>query len=258
MAINYQAIPLNTAATLDIFPDEIIILILTQQILDLRSLKVLMSVSSRMRQLCNHVLKYNRLPAMQLSLTVDQEGKSKVTSKFEFSHFCPLSLNTLFTSNQPTARRYYTDKAYPVIRSMAIEDTCHVQSSSESVASSSATLVGSDSSSVAKQPSYTTTPFNSIPVYHLGNAKKLSAQKEGFHILQVSPRSTNHESSWKLAYRITDKHKPEYFLTPINITIGFEHLLKLDALNTDTNNNIERMHYAKTVNKMKNWVNRLF
>lgn len=258
MTIKYQDIPLNITTTLDIFPDEIIILILTQHVIDLRSLKVLMSVSSRMRRLCIHVLKCNRLPAMQISLTVDQEGKSKVTSRFEFSHFCPLSLNTLFTSNKPTARRYYTDKAYPVIRSMAIEDACHIRPSSESIVSSSVTLVGSDSSSVAKQPSYTTEPFGSIPVYHLGNAKKLSAQKEGFHILQVSPRSTNHESSWKLAYRITDKQKPEYSLTPINITIGFEHLLKLDALNADTSNNIEKIHYTKTINKIKNWVNRLF
>lgn len=262
MAIEYQAVH-NMASPLNTFPDEIIALILSQSSMDIKSLRTCLSVSSKLRRISLYILEYHRLPATQLFLTIDQEGKSKMTTRFEFSHFCPVSLNTLYTSNQPIARRYYTDKAYPVVRSMAIEDASFdIQSSSASIASStSGTLVGSCSSSslsVAKQPGYTSTPSDLASVYYHGNAKKLSAQKEGFHILQVSPHLTNHGPSWKLAYRITDKRKPEYYMTPINISIGFKHLVKLDALNHNANVIVTSEPPLKSMNKVKHWVNRLF
>ncbi|CEP12184.1 hypothetical protein [Parasitella parasitica] len=236
--------------TLDILPDEIIILILSECVIDLKTLTSLMSVSSRLRCLSIHVLAHYRLPATSLLITIDQEGKSKVTTQFEFSHFCPESFNTLYTSNHPTARRYYIEKAYPVVRSMSIKGTCLVQPLS---ASSSTTFVGSDRPLLAKQPSCTTKLSDPALVYHYGNPKKLSAQEEGFHILQVSPYSTNHGSFWKLAYRVTNKHKPEYYLTPVNISIGFKHLLKLNALNSG-DFNIEKAPFKKTLNKVMSWV----
>ncbi|CAO3630744.1 unnamed protein product [Mucor fragilis] len=265
MATEYQAVP-NRASPLEGVPDEIITLILSQSSIGINSLRTCMLVSSKLRRISLYILEYHRLPATQLFLTIDQEGKSKITTRFEFSHFCPVSLTTLYTSYQPIARRYYTDKAYPVVRSMAIGDVnCDIQSSSASIASSTSdTLVGSCSSSssslsVAKQPSYTSTPTDLASVYYHGNAKKLSAQKEGFHILQVSPHLANQGSSWKLAYRITDKRKPEYYLTPINISVGFKHLMKLDSLNQDMDVNMARRKLPlKNINKVKHWVNRLF
>ncbi|GAN05398.1 hypothetical protein MAM1_0090c04869 [Mucor ambiguus] len=231
----------------------------------IKSLRTCMLVSSKLRRISLYVLEYYRLPATQLSLMTDQEGKSKITTRFEFSHFCPVSLTTLYTSHQPIARRYYTNKAYPVVRSMAIENaSCDIQSSSASIASSiSSTLVGSYSSSsstpVAKQPRYTDTRSDLASVYYHGSAKKLSAQKEGFHILQVSPHLANQGSSWKLAYRITDKRKPEYYMTPINISIGFKHLMRLDARNQDMDVNVVTKSLpSKSMNKMKHWVSRLF
>ncbi|KAL9552686.1 hypothetical protein MBANPS3_003644 [Mucor bainieri] len=243
MTIEYQAVPTNSSP-LEAVPDEIIALILLQPSIDIRSIRTCMAVSSKLRQISLYILEYHRLPATQLSLTIDQEGKSKMTTRFEFSHFCPMSLATLYTSYQPLARRYYTDKAYPVVRSMAIEDTSYeTQSSSASIASStSGTLVGSSSSSssassVAKQPSYTNTPSDSASVYY----------------------HANQGSSWKLAYRITDKRKPEYYLTPISISVGFKHLMKLDALNQgiDVNETTEKSS-LKSINKMKQWVNQLW
>ncbi|KAL0136082.1 hypothetical protein V8B55DRAFT_1568459 [Mucor lusitanicus] len=242
MAIEYQAVP-NKASSLEAVPDEIVTLILSQPSIGIKALRTCMSVSSKLRRISLYILEYHRLPATQLSLTIDQEGKSKMTTRFEFSHFCPVSLTTLYTSYQPMARRYYTDKAYPVVRSMSIEDTsCDVQSSSASIASStSGTLVGSCSSSsstsVAKQPSYTNTPSDLASVYY----------------------HANQGSSWKLAYRITDKRKPEYYMTPINISIGFKHLMKLDALNQGVDANVAtRKLPLKSMNKMKHWVNQLF
>lgn len=253
----------TTTTTLDTFPNEIIILILTKcAIIDLKTLKILMSVSSRMRRISIHVLTCIRLPAIQLSLVIDQEGKSRATSKFEFTHFCPLFQNVLFTSQQPITRRYYTHKAYPVVRSMAIGDNRPdiKFSSISSSLSSSVTLASSHSSSTIDRQSTntatSTASYNSTDVYYLGSPKKLSAQKEGFHILQVPSCSSNRGPSWKLAYRITDKYRSEYLLTPITITIGYKYLLKLDALNSS---NCKKMSGAKTVNRMKNWwFNRLF
>ncbi|KAK4510894.1 uncharacterized protein ATC70_004198 [Mucor velutinosus] len=266
MAIVYEAVP-NKAPLLEALPEEIITLILSQSSIDIKALRTCMSVSSKLRRISLYILEYYRLPATQLSLTIDQEGKSKMTTRFGFSHFCPVSLTTLYTSYQPMARRYYTDKAYPVVRSMAIDyASCDIQSSSVSIASStSGTLVGSCSSSsssssisVAKQPCYTNTPSDLASVYYHGNAKKLSAQKEGLHILQVSPHLANQRLSWKLAYRITDKRKPEYYMSLISISIGFKHLMKLDALNQGVDvNATTRKLPLKSMNKMKNWVNRL-
>ncbi|KAF1798263.1 hypothetical protein FB192DRAFT_1263129, partial [Mucor lusitanicus] len=121
MAIEYQAVP-NKASSLEAVPDEIVTLILSQPSIGIKALRTCMSVSSKLRRISLYILEYHRLPATQLSLTIDQEGKSKMTTRFEFSHFCPVSLTTLYTSYQPMARRYYTDKAYPVVRSMSIED----------------------------------------------------------------------------------------------------------------------------------------
>lgn len=225
-------------ATLDAFPDEIIIQILSQSKIDLKTLGILMFVSTKIRRLSIHVLMLYRLPAVKLALTIEQEGKSRMTTRFEFCHFCPRSLNTLFTADLSNARRYYTNKACPVVRSMSIEDDFQ---------SEFLTLVGNNDTTKT-HPCYATSPDDSYPhMYYPNSAKKLSAQKGGFYILQLLP--------WKLAYRITNVQKPEYYLKPINITVGFQHLIRLEYLNNHTD---QHMYKIFKMNRIKKWAIRLF
>ncbi|KAF1802108.1 hypothetical protein FB192DRAFT_1248067, partial [Mucor lusitanicus] len=101
-------------------PDEIIIQVLSQRTMDLRTLATVMAVSARLRRLVIHVLAMYRLPDLQLALTVEQEGKSRITTSYEFGRFNSTSLTVVMVAHQPKARRYYTSKASPVVRSMAL------------------------------------------------------------------------------------------------------------------------------------------
>ncbi|KAL9556794.1 hypothetical protein MBANPS3_001692 [Mucor bainieri] len=180
--------------TIDTFPDEIIIQILSQPALDLRTLGTLMTVSDKLHRLVIHVLAVYRLPGLQLALTVEQEGKSRITTNYTLARFDSTSLTICMVAHDPKPRRYYTSKACPVVRSMALLD-------------------------MDSTPTTTTMPR----MYYPQGAKKLVAQKEGHHILQAS--------SWKLAYQITDIQKPEYYLTPVSIAMDFGHLITLESVN---------------------------
>ncbi|KAK4513746.1 POLIIIAc domain-containing protein [Mucor velutinosus] len=202
--------------TIDTFPDEIIIQILLQPTMDLRTLIILMTVSSKLRRLAIHALTVYRLPRLQLLLTVEQEGKSRITTSYKFSLFHTTSLTVLLTAHHPKPRRYYTSKACPAVRSMALNTI--------------------------------NTATSSAPgTYYPQGARKLSAQKEGFHILQAS--------SWQLAYQITNIQKPEYYLTPVSIAIKFSHLVTLESVNrpVDHHHHHHRISSFIKLNKMKKW-----
>ncbi|CAO3655696.1 unnamed protein product [Mucor fragilis] len=136
--------------TIDTSPDEIIIRILSQPTMDLHTLGIVMSVSARLRRLVIHVLAMYRLPDIQLAFTVEQEGKSRATTHYTFSRFHPTSLTVFLTAHQPKARRYYTSKACPVVRSMALDTSTAMPD-----------------------------------MYYPQGAKTLSARKQGLHILQA-------------------------------------------------------------------------
>ncbi|GAN10362.1 hypothetical protein MAM1_0346d09901 [Mucor ambiguus] len=206
----------------DALPDEIITQILSQPTMDLRTLETLMAVSAKLHRLVIHVLGMYRLPSLQLALTVEQEGKSRITASYKFSYFDSASLTVFMTADDPKARRYYRSKACPVVRSMAL---------------------------------YTAnTPTAPTPgMYYPQGTKKLSVQKKGLHILQAS--------SWKLAYQITNIQKPEYYLTPVSITMDFGHLITLESVNRPVDRR-HHQHYHSSfdikLNKMKRWATSLF
>ncbi|KAI8365437.1 hypothetical protein EDC96DRAFT_429471, partial [Choanephora cucurbitarum] len=109
---------------LDRLPDEILIEILSQPILSLNTLQVIQSVSNRMHSLCNYVLRHKRLPAIYLDVSMDQEGKSRVTSVFQLHQLSSDNANLHFKPLRPhVSKRYYTDKAAPVIRLVRMTDT---------------------------------------------------------------------------------------------------------------------------------------
>ncbi|KAL0143387.1 hypothetical protein V8B55DRAFT_1560760 [Mucor lusitanicus] len=206
--------------TIDTFPDEIIIQVLSQRTMDLRTLATVMAVSARLRRLVIHVLAMYRLPDLQLALTVEQEGKSRITTSYEFGRFNSTSLTVVMVAHQPKARRYYTSKASPVVRSMAL------------------------------LPTTNDTPTTAMPnLYYPSSAKKLSAKKEGIHILQAS--------AWKLAYRITSIQKPEYYLTPVSIAIDFAHLITLESVHCPAKYRSSNSSMIK-LNKAKRWAAGLF
>ncbi|KAL7309766.1 hypothetical protein PS15m_010609 [Mucor circinelloides] len=205
------------------FPDEIIIQILAQPAIDLRTLGAIMTVSSKLRRLVLHVLMVYRLPTLLLALTVEQEGKSRITTNYRFSYFCPTSLTILLTADKPKTRRYYTSKACPVVRSMAIKDASD-----------------SSSDSLCAIPS----------IYYPQSLKKLSAQKEGHHVLQAS--------SWKLAYNITNIQKPEYYLTPVSVAVEFGHLITVESVNRPVDHPSRNYSLFVKLNKVKRCATDLF
>lgn len=182
-----------------------------------------MTVSSKLRRLVLHVLMVYRLPTLLLALTVEQEGKSRITTNYRFSYFCPTSLTILLTADKPKTRRYYTSKACPVVRSMAIKDASD-----------------SSSDSLCAIPS----------IYYPQSLKKLSAQKEGHHVLQAS--------SWKLAYNITNIQKPEYYLTPVSVAVEFGHLITVESANRSVDHPSRNYSLFVKLNKVKRCATDLF
>ncbi|KAI7893558.1 uncharacterized protein EV154DRAFT_393748, partial [Mucor mucedo] len=103
-------------------PDEIVIQILSQSIIDLETLGRVVGVSSRMYQLGVHVLNHYRLPSIQISLMIDQEGRNKMVSQFEVTRLDPINLSVYLTCTDKRPRRYYASKASPVIRTLSMTD----------------------------------------------------------------------------------------------------------------------------------------
>lgn len=234
-------------------PDEILVHILAQPMIDLLTLGSVMNISERFFQLAMRVLSHYRLPAIEMALSIDQEGKSRVTNRFEYSHFCNMTLNAVFVNPQPTPKRYYTNKAYPSVRLISMEDyyTCQeddpVQLPSPSSSSFIPVLTDDDGNkkvSLPKKRSHSADSISGIPQHvnmtSRSNTKtqnhKLQAQKEGLHILQVIPLqkrlfplpNMGSSASWKMAYQISNKENRAYFLTPINFCIPLEQLIRFE------------------------------
>jgi hypothetical protein len=253
----YKPIPCMQLA-FDRIPDEILVHILAQPILNLSTLSAVMHVSQRLYQLVMRVLVHYRLPAIEMALSIDQEGKSKVTNRFEFSHFCNMTLHAVFVNVQPIPKRYYTNKAYPVVRLMSMEDyymhpVSQLHSEIKSSSSSFTIVQPVDEKTLGIKRTWSSDSIQQpVAMATDSNTKvqnyKLQAQKEGLHILQVTPLLFQpNMSSWKMTYQISNKEKHEYYLTPINICIKLEELIRFE----------HKVIKKAPMNKMINWLYRL-
>lgn len=106
----------------DRLPDEILIHILSQSIIDLYTLTQVLDVSQRMCQLSLFVLTQYRLPALKMAISLDQEGRNRITSKFCFDQLDCANLSIAMKCIAKTPRRYYSNKASPIIRSITAKD----------------------------------------------------------------------------------------------------------------------------------------
>ncbi len=121
---------------LSTLPDEIIICILSQSIIDLNTLGQLVNVSRRVRHLALHIFNQYRLPYLQLSITIDQEGKNRIISKFQIDNIDPTNLSITFNNTTDRPRRYYSNRALPMIRSILMTDKYDLTDNNNSIASS--------------------------------------------------------------------------------------------------------------------------
>jgi hypothetical protein len=273
----YQQLPsCQERIAFDRIPDEILVHILAQPIIDLPTLGIVMNLSERFRQLVMRVLCYYRLPAIEMALSIDQEGKSRITNRFEFSHFCNMTCNAVFVNAQPIPKRYYTNKACPVVRLIAKEDyymrASQLQSEMPPAPTSSSFMPVQQEDdckekalrtsqkrshsydSIIQKPAAMSTDSNSKVQNY-----KLQAQKEGLHILQVTPLQSRifqlpnmGASSWRMAYQVSNKERHEYYLTPTNFCIRLEQLFQFEQKANHINNKT-----PLGMNRMINWLYRL-
>lgn len=200
----YDSCQLNNCSQFDRLPDEMIIQILVQPILDLDTIGQVIGVSSRMYQLGVYVLNQYRLPSIQLSLMIDQEGKNKMTSQFKVEHLDPIHLSVYFTCTDKRPRRYYSSKASPFIRTMSIIDHYN------------ASTIDSFLDDVSiKSKDFSVRDTNKII------NRKIQIKQEGLHILQPKRR-------WKYSYEISQKTHYEYHLLPIGLAIPLYQFISLD------------------------------
>lgn len=190
----------------DRLPDEMLIQILVQPILDLETIGQVIGVSLRMYQLGVYVLNQYRLPSLQLSLMIDQEGRNKMTSQFKVARLDPNSLSVYFACLDTKPRRYYTSKASPFIRTMSITD--HYNASS--------CLHFMDTVSIKSKEDFPVGDTNKII-----NRKIQQIKQEGLHIFEPKRR-------WKYSYQISQKTLHEYHLLQVGLTIPLYRLISLD------------------------------
>lgn len=222
-------------------PDEIIIRIISQPVLELNTLGKLMHVSRRIRLLALYVFGQYRLPSVQISLTIDQEGKNRIVSTFGVDNIDPTNLSITFNNTGKRPRRYYSNRASPIIRNMIMTDNYSSNKNSSNVKSSSLYDFSSDDSSsynsnekeYAAQKESLLTPPCSDTTHDMGNTRssgghivnqKIQKKKEGLYILNVS----QNPASWKLCYEITQRQGHEYYVLPSTIKIQLGQLLLLE------------------------------
>jgi hypothetical protein len=277
-------------SALDILPDEILIHIISQSLLDLNDLGHVLEVSQRMCQLGLHVFIQYRLPSLKFAVSIDQEGRNRITSKFQFNQLDEVSLSISLICLGKTPRRYYSNKASPIIRSILITDTYHQQRQHKessyngsvpnsdtyiSIQGLASTTDDTDNFSF-KSKECDITPAEqlmkdyllSIPTITSTTTKensrhhkklniincKIQTRKEGLNSLQV-PRHplilhNNSQVSWKFEYKISKQQRHEYHLLPSNITIQLNQLLLLENNGRQQGQHQDR----KWGSKMVGWV----
>lgn len=226
-------------------PDEIIIRIISQPVLELSTLGKLMHVSKRIRLLALYVLKQYRLPLLQISLTIDQEGKNRIIGTFGVDNIDPTNLSVTFNNTGKRPRRYYSNRASPIVRNMIMTDNYASNENSDSVKDSSLYDFSFDDSSsyssssgkeyTAQKESLLPPPPCSSTTHDMGNTRssgrhtinhKIQKKKEGLYILNVS----RNPASWKLCYEITQRQGHEYYVLPSTIKIQLGQLLLLEDI----------------------------
>lgn len=236
-------------SSFDQLPNEIIIHILSQPVIDLPTLGNILELSPRMKNLALHVLNQYRLPSLQIALQIDQEGKNRVTSRFQLDRFDSETLNVSMSCTNKRSRRYYSNRASPLIRTISIKDTYCLQQSSDTAA-----IVDDDCASFKSKEdiaasAVVATQMTKKPVggdtTHGGKVnRKISTKKEGLHILHVIHNASKTKSSafWRFAYQITQKQGDEYHLSPTHLIIPLNQLILLNK------------KHDKKRNKVVDWV----
>jgi hypothetical protein len=259
---------LKTFNHFNTIPDEILLNILSQPVLDLKSLASITAVSKRFHSLGLHVIIFNYLRTMQLSTLIDQEGHGQFTTTYDYDAFDEKMMGVTFKSILPISKRYYSSNEAPTLRCASIvyqsnhdmnparfeafEPNTNTNSSKKSEKYSN----GTPSKLVFRSSK---PPTSRIPVIHIRN-RKIQGHKQGVHRLLVTrilpfsnyPIHMNtsvaeRRFSWEFSYRIkkleNTKHsdaKNEYYFTPLQLTININHLIALESSNEKLNKKIKR------------------
>ncbi|KAI9349345.1 hypothetical protein BD770DRAFT_394895 [Pilaira anomala] len=229
-------------SSFDQLPNEIIIHILSQPVIDLSTLGNILELSPRMKHLALHVLNQYRLPSLQVSLQIDQEGKNRVTSRFQLDRFDSATLNVSMSCTNKRSRRYYNSRASPLIRTITIKDTYCLQQLSDPTA-----IVDDDCASFnsKEDAAVVATQMTKEPVEgdttNGGKVnRKISTKKEGLHILHVIHNASKSKTSafWRFAYQITQKQGDEYHLSPTHLIIPLNQLILLNKKHDKKRNTV--------------------
>lgn len=236
-------------------PDEIIIHIISQPVLELNTLGRLVHVSKRIRHLALHVFSQYRLPSLQISLTIDQEGKNRIVSTFQVDNVDPTNLSVTFNNTGKRPRRYYSNRALPIIRNMIMTDNYSSNKISDAMNDSSLYDFSSDDSSSYNSKEYAVQKESLLPrstTNDIGDTRnngghiinrKIQKKKEGLHILHVS----RNPASWKLCYEITQRQGHEYYVLPSAIKIQLGQLLLLEEVEKQKSKKLWPLNIMKWV-----------
>ncbi|KAI8972938.1 hypothetical protein BDB01DRAFT_808647 [Pilobolus umbonatus] len=226
-------------SVLDRLPDEIILNIITLFVDDFRTLYALMNVSARMAYLTANMLKHNMFRRLSITITVDQEGRSRASTQFLFNSYDEITNSIVFNALNPAKRRYYSYKESPTIR--CVTSTYKVDIEDSTVIPFMPVKVKYDYDKIICTQDYTYKnkglPYSILQPYgYMNNAVNIDThnrrikqfQKDGMYTLQISKLAIScNKPLWKLQYKIHyEDNIQEYYFTPIKITLQLDYILQ--------------------------------
>ncbi|KAI7869475.1 hypothetical protein BDF14DRAFT_1781653 [Spinellus fusiger] len=212
--------------------NELILYILQQPTIDLKTLYTMSRLSKRFHSLAICALKVYRLPHIRLMVGTDQEGRGKATTCFRFQSLDSTHLTATFVATTLDPKRYCRNKSKepPILRHISMTDSDQ---------DTSGAGVARKHRRVRRQPSWMTmhpTTFHEralsphtvsrkqectrlphsmhsadtpIDILRPSRTRQLNVKEAGFHILQSQHRRvlpiqihSNVKPSWRLAYHV--------------------------------------------------------
>lgn len=231
--------------TFNNLPDEVIILILSQLVSNLDTILNIMKVSKRMSRLCLGILSQSTFPSYSIETIIDQEGRNRSFTQFEFQSVHLDTLCLSFVARSPSIRRYYTNKENPAFRQIALRNSTRSSSNGDNTRNATTGEWAFEKEKEDKKEENhqliddvtSEIPMNKTYVQAIletRNQKICKVKKEGRQSVQLfrsfSPSSQKNNQDkllWKLEYQIDRKVNKEYCFTPLYLDVQFKYFIQL-------------------------------
>ncbi|ORE07615.1 hypothetical protein BCV72DRAFT_335059 [Rhizopus microsporus var. microsporus] len=202
-------------------PDEVIVIILSDPVLDLETLYNMMKISQRIFHLVHHVFVKYRLPALDVVVCIDQEGRNRSTTQFGIQDFNLDKHCITFTPCTPTSRRYYADKQAPAMRFTMITDGYYTPTDTNLTSKRDNAVINRNHAECTEER------MMYCKVKMESQSQRLrKINKQGHHYINRTS-SLQRSTRWEFGYQISHVVHKEYYLLPLYLEIHLDFLIQL-------------------------------